>query len=193
VTQQQQQQQRDWLAVVYDLGAGAADAGLDAGKWRALALAQPPAVQAVAATLFISLVPLVLLGVLPLRQLRPDAPLLRTLVSFAVGGLLGDVFLHLLPHALASGGGHDGHSHGHAHAHAHGQEGALGGLDQGLRVGLGVLGGFLAFFLIDKLVRLVGGDGGHGHAHGTGSSTHASPVRQLVCTPRIMGLSDRVW
>jgi hypothetical protein len=32
---------------------------------------------------------------------------LKVLVSFAVGGLLGDAFLHLIPHALHP------HTHGH--------------------------------------------------------------------------------
>ena len=38
---------------------------------------------------------------------------LNVMSSFAVGGLLGDAFLHLLPHASA------GHSHGHDHGHDH--------------------------------------------------------------------------
>ena len=42
--------------------------------------------------------------------------LLKTLVSFAVGGLLGDVFLHLLPHS--KGDSHEDHS-SHSHSHSH--------------------------------------------------------------------------
>jgi zinc transporter 7 len=34
-------------------------------------------------------------------------------ISFAIGGLLGDVFFHTMPH-MNSGGGH-GHSHDHGH------------------------------------------------------------------------------
>lgn len=34
-----------------------------------------------------------------LFYLAADNPFLKTLLSFAVGGLLGDVFLHLLPEA----------------------------------------------------------------------------------------------
>ncbi len=37
-------------------------------------------------------------------------------MAFAVGGLLGDVFLHIVPHEM---GGHDHGSHGHG-SHDHG-------------------------------------------------------------------------
>jgi hypothetical protein len=40
--------------------------------------------------------------------------LLRLLTAFAVGGLLGDVFLHILPH-IATGHGHDSHHSDHSH------------------------------------------------------------------------------
>jgi len=39
------------------------------------------------------------------------------LISFAIGGLLGDVFFHTLPHLSSSGGDSHGHSHG-AHDHS---------------------------------------------------------------------------
>ncbi|XP_060063599.1 zinc transporter ZIP13-like [Ylistrum balloti] len=58
---------------------------------------------------------------------------LKLLLSFAVGGLLGDVFLHLLPEAwehLNKGQhNHDGH----------------------MKVGLWVLGGIISFLLIEKI------------------------------------------
>ncbi len=42
--------------------------------------------------------------------------------SFASGGLLGDAFLHLIPHAQSAveSGGH-GHSHSHGHSHGEGE------------------------------------------------------------------------
>lgn len=43
------------------------------------------------------------------------------MIAFAIGGLLGDVFFHTLPH-LSTGHSHD-HSHDHHHAHDHGHEG----------------------------------------------------------------------
>ncbi|XP_045189389.2 zinc transporter ZIP13-like [Mercenaria mercenaria] len=58
---------------------------------------------------------------------------LKLLLSFAVGGLLGDVFLHLLPeawaHLHAVGGGHDAHT----------------------RLGLWVITGMLSFLIIEKI------------------------------------------
>ena len=48
------------------------------------------------------------------------------LLSFALGGLLGDVFFHTIPHLSSGhshdhGHSHDGESHGHA-GHAHSEE-----------------------------------------------------------------------
>ena len=44
-------------------------------------------------------------------------------ISFAIGGLLGDVFFHTMPHMSGGhehGGEHQGHEHhGHEHNHAH--------------------------------------------------------------------------
>jgi hypothetical protein len=40
--------------------------------------------------------------------------LLRLLTAFAVGGLLGDVFIHILPH-IATGHSHDSHHSDHSH------------------------------------------------------------------------------
>ncbi|KAK1127573.1 hypothetical protein K0M31_004104 [Melipona bicolor] len=56
---------------------------------------------------------------------------LKMLLSFAVGGLLGDVFLHLLPEAWAN------HKTGAGHP--------------SMTCGLWVLGGFLVFVIVEKL------------------------------------------
>jgi len=180
------------LTIAYDLAVQGAAAGTNATKWRELWFAQAPGTQAVLATLFISLSPLVLLSILPMRQLRHDSPVLKTLVSFAVGGLLGDVFLHLIPHALADSGsaGGDSHGHGHSHGHSHSHDSVAEALQEpGLLVGLGVLGGFIAFFLVDKLARLSsrGSGGHHGHSHG-----HAQPTSAVRSEPqRTRG--EMVW
>ncbi|CAL1526264.1 unnamed protein product [Lymnaea stagnalis] len=57
---------------------------------------------------------------------------LRLMLSFAVGSLLGDVFLHLLPEVWAHIDSHDHASH--------------------RRVGLWVISGLLAFMIIEKLM-----------------------------------------
>ena len=88
-------------------------------------------------------------------------------LGFASGGLLGDVFLHLLPHTMSphdhSHGDHD-HGHDHGHSHDHGDD---HGHDHSLqtKVGLWVLAGFFTFFVAEKLMR--GSHGGHGHSHGS--------------------------
>lgn len=63
-----------------------------------------------------------------------ESKTLKVLLSFAVGGLLGDVFLHLLPEAWSgdvSRGGDDGHP--------------------AMRSGLWVLGGVLIFTIVEKI------------------------------------------
>ena len=48
--------------------------------------------------------------------------LLKVLLALGAGGLLGDAFLHLIPHAqLAAGGDSHGHTHSHSHSHAPGE------------------------------------------------------------------------
>ncbi|KAM4878173.1 zinc transporter Slc39a7-like, partial [Sylvia borin] len=103
------------------------------------------------------------------------------------GVLLGDAFLHLIPHALAPHEHHEGHGHSHAHehhmghGHSHAHEHHMGhghshapheghghshhGHSHGpaLAVGLWVLAGIVTFLGVELGVRHCGG---HGHAHG---------------------------
>jgi zinc transporter 7 len=65
---------------------------------------------------------------------------LKTMIAFAVGGLLGDVFIHLLPHAAAGGNPHDP------------------------KIPLCTLAGIFFFFLIEKVVRMFTGSN-HSHSH----------------------------
>lgn len=63
-----------------------------------------------------------------------ESKTLKVLLSFAVGGLLGDVFLHLLPEAWSSDvRGSDEHDH------------------PSMRSGLWVLGGVLIFTIVEKI------------------------------------------
>uniref|UniRef100_A0A8C0RJG3 (3R)-3-hydroxyacyl-CoA dehydrogenase n=1 Tax=Canis lupus familiaris TaxID=9615 RepID=A0A8C0RJG3_CANLF len=80
------------------------------------------------------------------------------LLSFASGGLLGDAFLHLIPHALEPHSHHPLEQPGHGHSHS--------GQGPILSVGLWVLSGIVAFLVVEKFVRHV--KGGHGHSHGHG-------------------------
>ncbi|EDL96826.1 rCG60794, isoform CRA_c, partial [Rattus norvegicus] len=74
---------------------------------------------ALGATVLISAAPFFVLFLIPVESNSPrHRSLLQILLSFASGGLLGDAFLHLIPHAL------EPHSHdtpaqpGHGHSHS---------------------------------------------------------------------------
>lgn len=82
-------------------------------------------------------------GVFPLvvnRWVRLDSSCkdklaFRALLSFAVGGLLGDVFLHLLPEAYGTSSSDSDHWFG-------------------VGIGLWVLAGLLAFLVVEKVVKM---------------------------------------
>lgn len=122
---------------------------------------------AIGSTVLISMAPFLILYVIPLDNTEAMQPRLKILLAFASGGLLGDAFLHLIPHATSphSHGGDDeghGHSHGGGHSHGEGQ-----GHSHDMSVGLYVLSGIIVFLAVEKFVRLIkGGDHGHGHSHG---------------------------
>ena len=88
----------------------------------------PDTAQALFSTLFISVVPIFVIYLLNVFFLsRPSIrdSVIYYLLSFAIGGLLGDVFFHTLPHL--SGGSHDHGLHDHSHGshgdHGHGDHG----------------------------------------------------------------------
>jgi solute carrier family 39 (zinc transporter), member 7 len=98
---------------------------------------------------------------------------LQVLLAFASGGLLGDAFLHLIPHALMAQSeietakGVHSHSHSHLqnkHNHVGDAEGEAHGHD--MSVGLWVLFGIITFLLVEKFVRLIKDEDSHGHSHG---------------------------
>ncbi|KAG0198625.1 hypothetical protein BGX28_007948 [Mortierella sp. GBA30] len=115
-----------------------------------------PMVNSLLGTTYISLIPNLLLYFVP-PDIKPES--LNTLVAFAVGGLLGDVFLHLLPHSFMG-------------------EVETGDLvtaneKKNVVVGLAIFVGFFVFFCIDKLMRVLsGGEGGHSHSHGHDHQHH---------------------
>ena len=101
-------------------------------------VSQNAIVAAFSSTALISLAPNVLLLLFPHFSSGGghDSSLLSLGQSLAAGGLLGDVFLHVVPH---SGGEHD--------------------------VGLWILLGFAVFLLMDMILRSVGGGHDHDHDH----------------------------
>ena len=108
---------------------------------------------ALLSTLGISLAPVVILFFIPVTNSPQHQWFLKILLSFASGGLLGDAFLHLIPHAMSSTGGGDegGHGHSHSHSHSHDHSG-------GIRVGLNILVGIFLFLIVEKFVRHVRGE-----------------------------------
>ncbi|KAG0270109.1 hypothetical protein DFQ27_000410 [Actinomortierella ambigua] len=109
-----------------------------------------PMVNSLLGTTYISIIPNLLLYFVP-PNIRPES--LNTLVAFAVGGLLGDVFLHLLPHAFLG--------------EVHGGDLLIVDEVKNIVVGFSIFIGFFIFFCIDKVMRVLsGGEGGHSHSHG---------------------------
>ena len=110
-------------------------------------------VYALVATAIVGCLPVLILSFLP--PLNDNPKLMNVLLAFAVGGLLGDVFLHLIPHAMdphdhhEEGGEHHHHHEHHEHDHSHSNA-----------VGLWVLAGLVSFLMIEKFVKILhGGEG----------------------------------
>ncbi|CAH8549027.1 unnamed protein product [Schistosoma rodhaini] len=95
----------------------------------------------------ISAVGLLGVGVVPLVQKVFFNQVIQYLVALAVGTLTGDAMLHLLPHAISIGQGHD-----------HGGEETSSKEENGERIailkGLVALGGVYFFFMAEKILSL---------------------------------------
>ncbi|XAR64493.1 hypothetical protein NMG60_11024862 [Bertholletia excelsa] len=131
---------------------------------------------AVGCSLLVSLASLICLIILPLIfiQGKPSKTVVDSLAAFGAGAMLGDAFLHQLPHAFGGEHSHshdyDGH-HAHSHVasvneHSHSHSHSL----KDLSVGLSVLAGIVLFLLVEKIVRYVEensreNDWNHGHCH----------------------------
>lgn len=114
--------------------------------------------QAVGSTLVISAAPFFILFFVPLDNTEQRESLLKILLSFASGGLLGDAFLHLIPHAMVP---HSHKSEPHSRSHEHNHE--SGHHSHDISVGLCILSGLTVFLIVEKGVRIIKGD--HGHSH----------------------------
>uniref|UniRef100_A0A7N0ULC2 IAA-alanine resistance protein 1 n=1 Tax=Kalanchoe fedtschenkoi TaxID=63787 RepID=A0A7N0ULC2_KALFE len=126
-------------------------------------------VRALGCSLLVSMASLICLILLPVIFTRgkPSKAVVDALALFGAGAMLGDAFLHQLPHAF---GGQHSHSHNDMeHDHDHGQPHSHSLKD--LSVGLSVLGGIVLFLLVEKIVRYVDDNSGgassaaHGHHH----------------------------
>lgn len=78
------------------------------------------------------------------------------LLSFALGGLLGDVFFHTLPHMMESDHNHE-HKHDNGNHHGHSEE--------MMQKNLIIILGLFSFFLIEKLTHHFFENDSHSHVH----------------------------
>ena len=119
-------------------------------------------IQACIATFLISALPAILLIFVPLTILKSKfygIKFLNVLLSFAAGGLLGDVFIHAIPHLLMNSSSDVSHSHDesaepHGHDHHEGHDHDHGaGHDHGHMtfIGISILVGFFIFFIADRI------------------------------------------
>ncbi|KAH9003042.1 ZIP-like iron-zinc transporter [Lactarius hatsudake] len=109
-----------------------------------------PAWNSVLGTFYISSVPNFILAFIP-AQINRDT--LNTMTAFATGGLLSDVFLHLVPHSFLG-------EHQDETVHF-----VMVEEKRNILVGLGIFAGFAAFFIMEKSLRVLGGGEGHAHSH----------------------------
>lgn len=146
----------------------------------------PNVLQAVLSTLFISVVPIFLIygmnkAFMSNKELRERVT--QYMIAFAVGGLLGDVFFHTLPHLTADG--HGGQSH-EAHVHENTQDHGHSHNQDAMNTNFIIVIGILSFFLIERMTHSIleesdGHDHHHGHSHGKKvSAEEAEKNKQLA-------------
>ncbi|KAL8137951.1 hypothetical protein V2J09_003952 [Rumex salicifolius] len=112
-------------------------------------------IHALGCSLLVSMASLICLILLPVIFVKgkPSKAIVDSLALFGAGAMLGDAFLHQLPHAF--GGAHShGHEHNHSSEHDHDHSGHAHSLKD-LSVGLSVLFGIVVFLIVEKVVRYV--------------------------------------
>ncbi|TFK84254.1 Zinc/iron permease [Polyporus arcularius HHB13444] len=141
-----------------------------------------PGWNSVLGTFYISSVPNFILAFIP-AQINPNT--LNTMTAFATGGLLSDVFLHLVPHSFMGE-----HQDGGVHF-------VMVEEKRNILIGLGIFIGFASFFIMEKTLRVLGGEDeqghshSHSHAHSNGSAEHANGHSTAVSAPPADGLKSR--
>lgn len=130
---------------------------------------------AMGCSLLVSLASLICLIILPVIfiQGKPSNAVVDSLALFGAGAMLGDAFLHQLPHAF---GGERSHSQDHlvehGHHHGPGQSHSHSHSLKDLSVGLCILAGIVIFLLVEKVVRYVEQFSGRANAWGHGHHHH---------------------
>ncbi|KAF8903633.1 ZIP zinc transporter-domain-containing protein [Mucidula mucida] len=119
-----------------------------------------PAWNSILGTFYISSVPNFILAFIPAEI---NGNTLNTMTAFATGGLLSDVFLHLVPHSFMG-------EHQDPGVHF-----VMVEEKRNILIGLGIFCGFAAFFFMEKTLRVLGGGEEDGHSH---SHSHDAPIAQ---------------
>ncbi|KAI1797274.1 Zinc/iron permease [Ganoderma leucocontextum] len=142
-----------------------------------------PGWNSVLGTFYISSVPNFILAFIP-AQINPNT--LNTMTAFATGGLLSDVFLHLVPHSFMGE-----HQDGGVHF-------VMVEEKRNILIGLGIFIGFASFFIMEKTLRVLGGDEeeaghshSHSHSHTNGSAEHTNGHSTALAAPSSNGLKSR--
>ncbi|KAL0948622.1 hypothetical protein HGRIS_010431 [Hohenbuehelia grisea] len=138
-----------------------------------------PGWNAILGTFYISSVPNFILAFIP-AKINPNT--LNTMTAFATGGLLSDVFLHLVPHSFM--GEHPGL----------GVHFVMVEEKRNILIGLGIFLGFAAFFFMEKMLRVLGGGddaAGHGHSHSHSIEPSGTLTTGVDASPNQNGLRAR--
>jgi len=146
------------------------------------------AIKAFGATAFISTVPNLILVLVPVEALlrKPKSGGINNgnvMLAFAAGGILGDVFIHSLPHLLEKhehGHGHHEHMHEHGHhehEHEHGHHEHDHDHHHALYVGLLVLIGYVIFYVAERVANLRMSGRAHAHDHAEPRGVHDDKVQ----------------
>lgn len=123
----------------------------------------PPIGQGIFSTLFITIVPIMLIYLLNVMMSDKNRQaFVNVMLSFGLGGLLGDVFFHTLPHVMAGKEHSHSHDHGHGqnpvqthdhgHDHGHSHEGGHAHSAESMYPSLIILVGIYTFFILEKII-----------------------------------------
>lgn len=141
-------------------------------------------VNALGCSLLVSLASLICLVLLPVIfiQGKPSKAVVDSLAVFGAGAMLGDAFLHQLPHAF---GGEHSHSHDHHenqahHVHVGREQHSHSHSLQDLSVGISVLAGIVLFLLVEKIVRYIEENSGEANSWGHGHHHHHHKSRKKL-------------
>ncbi|KAI5454711.1 hypothetical protein NCC49_003599 [Naganishia albida] len=140
------------------------------------------------ATFYISSFPNFILAFVPANL---DLSSLHNFIAFAIGGLLGDVFFHLIPHAFMGGLSENPAAPAGGTLETQGVSVVMVEGKRNVIIGAAIFAGFFAFFFLDKTMRVLSstsGDGsskGHSHHH-----HHAGP--QIEPSKKVQASSTAV-